>query len=158
MYLINGSGYWLTLWEASNHDHGLAAATIATSTLLLFCGLVYAIQSQRALELIHETHFIRHIRDVRNVVVLFAVTQFLVSVVGWIAPMYWLVIGIRIVNLWVCLKLIRSKTQILAIQRHVDGEMAVLQVSNAIGIIEQQRRAGILDEISHVESVLRRAR
>lgn len=157
-YLVNGSGYWLTLWEASGHDRLLAAATIATAAAILAFALVYAVQSQYALRLIQEVHFAQHIRDIRNVILLFAVTQFIVSVVGWVAPMHWLVIAIRLVNIWVFGNLIRSKSQILSIQKHVDGETAVLQVSNAVGIIEKQKRASVLDEISHVESVLRRAR
>lgn len=158
VYYVNGDGQWLTLWEATGHDRHLAAWMIASSTLVFICCVIYAIQSHTATRVLSESHFARHVRDVRDVFLLFAVTQFLVSVVGWVEQLHWLVIFIRFINVWAFLKLIRSKSQILAIQKHVDGETAVARVSNAVDLIEKQRRCGLLEEISQVESVLRRAR
>lgn len=155
-YWITGDGAHLTRWHCTSGDTLLMWGTIVASTGLFILYLLYAYKSNLALEYVRESHFRAHLSDLRNVFVICGFIHVLNSVVSWFVPLYWSGVVIMVVNCWQTWALMKSKNDVMAIQRHAYGEHAIQLVEDAKNVIRQGHIDGLAATVDRLESILRR--
>ena len=128
------------------------------STILLLLYTYYAYQNHLALKLIKERHFKNHYKYLRNIFIWLGIINILNNFVSWFTPLYWVTIFITFYVIYLCILLIKSKNFILGIQQYLDGETAVVQVEDALNIIQEKEYKNINDVLSRVEFVLSEGR
>lgn len=161
-YWFDGDGQWMNRWCCTGHD-SLLFWVMSSLTIAMFGLYVYyAMQSHFATRSVKECHFVSHLKSLRNVFLLCGLIHVINSVLSWWIPIYYSICVLMVVNIWQCVNLVLRKSEIIAIQKHIEGEHAVQVVENALDMIAAHQRKGQADGISEalakLEIVLRRER
>lgn len=150
----------MTRWHCTSEDLALCIVTIVAASLMFGLYVYYAIQSHLATRTIKESHFVAHLRSLRNVFLVCGAIHLLSSAVSWFWTPYWFIVAAMLVNCGQCIALISSKSKVLAIQQHMSGEHAMIKVYDALTMIRmEQHRAtvsGVSEALDRLEKVLRR--
>lgn len=130
-----------------------------TGAAMLSLCLLYSYQSHKSMSVIRESHYVRHICELRNVFLLFGVTQFITTLVLLsVVESQWPVICLRVMNMVLCVRLIHSKTHVLAIQRHMNGDIAIEQIEDLSTVIRDTHYADIASRLERITEIIQHSR
>ncbi len=74
--------------------------------------------------------------------------------IAWDTPLYYIGSAVVLLNIIRCIVLVRSKSQILAIQEHAKGIAAIEQVENVQGLIMEARGKSLSLSLERLEKAI----
>lgn len=157
-YWLTGNGSWATRWLCTNKDLPLAIVTVALFSLLVLMYWFYARQNRLATKVVREATFVKHLRHLCHVFLLCGTLHATGRIVAYVLPIYWIDNIICAITVYKCVGLIKSKSLILAIQRHMDGEHAIELVDDALQQIQRSEGRQLRQTLDQLEHILTRER
>lgn len=157
-YLLSGDGNWLSRWDATGHDALVASVSIIFALALVILSLVYALQTREAVRFLQKKEYVKHHQSLIAVFVWGSVVHFLVSVVSWIFPAYFLADIAMVVASLYYVRLIITKQHLLAVQAQWQGEQAKAAMSEVAHALDSEEIHTITHRLEKITEIVRTMR
>lgn len=155
-YWFDGDGQWMNRLHCTNGDLLLMSASVILGTAIVLMYIYYALLSHQASYVVRETHFSRHLSELRNTFVVCGLVHFFSHVVSWVMPLHWLCVLLMVGVVFHTSRLILRKRMVIAIQRAAAGEVAIEKVRDALTVIDQAKLQRVEADYRRLENILRR--